>query len=160
MKQNRTQFLMITALVLALAGLLGGPAQAMPADYDGSTIVSSRDVSEPSAIERLIRQEDARANDPRLGIVEARSVHPNDRGGLQGVGQATTSLVEIPYLSQGNGVDPAVWGGTGVEVAATQSDGFEWGNLGIGLATGLGMLLLGSTAVFVLHRQRRPATFS
>jgi hypothetical protein len=161
MNQNRTQFLMITALVLALATLLAGPAQARPSDVDARASVSSIELAEPSAIERLIRQEEARAHDPRLGIVETRSVHPNDRGGPQGVGQ-TTPRYEIPYLSQGQGVDPAVYGGMGVDVVASKSDnGFEWGNLGIGVATGFGMLLLGSTAVLVLHnRQRRSATFS
>jgi hypothetical protein len=95
MKNNRTQFVMITALVLALAALLAGPAQGR--------------------------------------VVEGTTIEPST----------------------------AVDGGTGIEVVAAQSDGFEWGSFGIGLAAGLGMLLLASTAVFLLHsRQRRPAAIS
>ena len=80
----RMRTLMATALVLALAAMLAGPAGARPIDTDGTAFTSS----------------------------QAQAARPDDKGGPLGVGAIADPQLVVPYLSQGIGVDPADFGGT------------------------------------------------
>ena len=68
--------------------------------------------SEPSAIERLIRQEDARSNDPRLGL----AVKPNGQA-LGRSGAPTPGLFALGPLGQGS-----LWEITAVPEIVRQCD--------------------------------------
>jgi hypothetical protein len=88
---TRMRALMATALVLALAAMLAGPAGARPIDVDGTELTSS----------------------------QAQAARPDDKGGPLGVGAIAEPKLVIPYLSQGKGVDAADFGGTGQAVDPT-----------------------------------------
>jgi hypothetical protein len=80
---TRVRAMMATALVLAIAAMLAGPAGARPIDDTGKTLTAS----------------------------ERASLRPDDKGGLQGVGSIADPQVVIPYVSQGKGVDESQFGG-------------------------------------------------
>jgi hypothetical protein len=88
---TRVRAMMVTALVLAIAAMLAGPAGARPIDDTGKTLTAS----------------------------ERASLRPDDKGGLQGVGSIAARQPVIPYLSQGMGIDAADFGGTGQAVDPT-----------------------------------------
>ncbi len=80
---TRMRFLMATALVLAIAAMLAGPAGARPIDTDGTELSSSQ--------QQVLR--------------------PDDKAGALGVGAIAEPQTVIPYLSQGQGVDASQYGG-------------------------------------------------
>ena len=81
---TRVRAMMATALVLALAAMLAGPAAARPIDVDGTELSSSQ-------------------------VPVAR---PDDRGGPLGVGAIAEPKPVIPYVSQGLGVDTSQFSGS------------------------------------------------
>jgi hypothetical protein len=154
---QKTMFMMVSALVLALAAMLAGPAGARPIDVDGTELSSS----------------------------QAANVRPDDEGGPQGVGAVGEGMsvmpyagFVVPYLSQGMGIDAADFGGTGQAVdptsvipylsqdwrvdesqfsgvenskAAThrvpQSDDFAWRDVTLGAGAAIAALLLAGMAL-------------
>ena len=148
---QKTKFMMVSALVLALAAMLAGPAGARPIDVDGTA-----------------------------GSSKVLNLRPDDKGGLQGVGAIGEGVsvmpyagFVIPYLSQGQGVDESQFGGvqtahqnsgwyTGLEYAdmpgaqsAPQSDDFAWRDVTLGAGTAIAALLLaGMALLFTRGRQR------
>ena len=156
---QKTKFMMVSALVLALAAMLPGPAGARPIDVDGTELSSS----------------------------QVASVRPDDKGGPQGVGAVSEGVsvmpyagFVIPYMSQGQGVDesqlsgkpdwaeqlrsviPYLSHGQGVDEsqlggtpsadmpsaqAAPQSDDFGWRDVTVGAGAAIAALLLAGMAL-------------
>jgi hypothetical protein len=143
MKDQKTMFMMVSALMLALAAMLAGPAGARPIDVDGTP-----------------------------GSSKVLNLRPDDKGGLQGIGAVGEAVsvmpyagFVVPYLSQGQGVDKSQFGGvqtpqsnsgwyTGLEHAdmpnatvAPDSDDFAWREVTIGGGAAIAALLLAGMAL-------------
>jgi hypothetical protein len=126
---------------VALAGVivLGGLAPAALAQ-DAPT--------QPSAVERLIRQEDARWMDPRLGITYPSAPQPTAVGRLV---RQEDARVTDPRLGIGEG--RAATGQTPT-IEVLGGEGFDWLAAAIGAVAGMAMLLLASGLAIVARTHR------
>ena len=113
------------ALATGAAADPGSPALSQPTamerlirqeDARGVAPVSpSADPSQPTAIERLVRQEDARRHDPALGITRA------------------TQVISVP---------------TPPRIEVVSRDGFDWLDAAVGAATVVALVALVAAATF------------
>ena len=150
MKDPRPNMVMVTALILALAALLAGPAQAKVVDTDGTTTASSEESTQQPF--------DGGSRAVQIPTVIPYLSHGMGLGSDTGVSAAQPERT-IPYLSHGIGVDRGSY--TGLEgkdlpqASATSGDGFGRREGGIAAAGALLVALLASTAlVTTRHRSR------
>ncbi len=123
--ETRVRFLMATALMLAMAAMLAGPAGARP--IEGTELSSA-------------------------GL---QTVRPDDKGGMLGVGAISAPQLVVPYLSQGLGVDESQFTGTpqstGAQAAPTSDDG--GGNEASIFGAAMAGLLLAGMALLAMRRR-------
>lgn len=105
----------------------------------------------PSAMERLIRQEDARWNDPRLGLAEKPSPQPS---AVQRLVRQEDARANDPRLGVATGAPPSPKAPT-IQIIAVNS--FDWLSAGIGgIASAAALLVaLGLWMVARSHHPRR-----
>lgn len=131
---------MYRSLTLALAVIvLGGLSPAARAE-DGTT--------QPSAIERLVRQEDARWNDPRLAITYPSAAQP---GAIERLVRQEDGRGNDPRLGIGSSAPATVRTPT---VNIVGEDGFDWLAAAIGAVGGMATLLL-ATGLAIVARTHR-----
>jgi hypothetical protein len=150
MKDLRTtNMLMVTALMLALAAMLAGPAFGRVVDDGGTTVYKST----------------------------SSTTTFDDKASLyKGTGAESSGRTVIPYLSHGMGVDESRFSGgqtarhnggwyTGLEYAdppklVQSDDGFDWGGIQIGAGVALAALLLAAMSTLALRSKDggKPAT--
>ena len=128
----------------ALAGMivLGGLAPAAFAQAAPT---------QPSAIERLVRQEDARWNDPRLAITYPSAAQP---GAIERLVRQEDGRRNDPRLGIGSSAPATVRTPT---VNIVGDDRFDWLAAAIGAVAGMATLLIvtGLTIVARTHRVGR-----
>jgi hypothetical protein len=104
--------------------------------------------TQPSAIERLVRQEDARWNDPRLGITYPTAVQPT---AIQRLVRQEDARPNDPRLGISGSVPATVPTPT---VHIVGEDGFDWLAAAIGAVAGMATLLLATGLAVVARTQR------
>lgn len=107
---------------------------------------------QPSAMERLIRQEDARWNDPRLGLAEEPAWQPSaiERLQRQEDARANDPRLGIVPVAGATSAPPAV------QIVA--ADGFDWVSAGLGALVGLAVALVGAGFAIVSRASRAART--
>jgi hypothetical protein len=89
----------------------------------------------------------------------ALAQRPDDRAGTIGVGSVTAPATEVVGVStrpddQADPRGPGAISG-GLTTILVSSDGFDWGDAGVGVAGGLGLALLaGGLLAVAAHRHR------
>jgi hypothetical protein len=104
--------------------------------------------TQPSAIERLVRQEDARWNDPRLGITYPSAPQP---AAIERLVRQEDVRGNDPRLGIG-GSAPATVRTPAVNIVG--EDGFDWLAAAIGAVGGMATLLL-ATGLAIVARTHR-----
>lgn len=131
---------MFRSLTLALAAIVvGGLAPAALAE-DGPT--------QPSAIERLIRQEDARWSDPRLDITYPSAPQP---AAIERLVRQEDARQDDPRLRVGASKPTTVETPT---VNIVGEDGFDWLAAAIGAVAAVATVLLASGLALVARTHR------
>ena len=97
---------------------------------------------QPSAIERLVRQEDARRNDPRLGITTPSPAQPS---AIERLVRQEDARAHDPRLGISEG-RPAAWS-PAVEIVV--AEGFDWVSAAIGAVAAFATVLLASGLAIV-----------
>jgi hypothetical protein len=115
------------AITLVLCAATTGVAAAPASAGDGTE----------NAMERLIRQEDARRNDPRLGLVQER---------------AAAIAARLERHADGRAGDPAPV--TRAEPAPSVGRGFDWPSAAVGIAATAAAFLLAFGLAIVARTQR------
>ena len=108
--------------------------------------------TQPNAIARLIRQEDARWNDPRLGLPEKPAPQPS---AIERLVLQEDARARDPRL----GVENAVQTSEPPAIQVVRAGGFDWLAAAIGAVSGLAVALIGLGLVVAAraytHGQRR-----
>jgi hypothetical protein len=94
---------------------------------------------QPTAIERLIRQEDARWNDPRLGITFSTTPQPS-------------AVERLVRQEDARSNDPRL--GLTPTIQAAKAPGFDWLSAAIGALAGAALLLVLSGTVVLARGMR------
>ena len=108
--------------------------------------------AQPSAIERLVRQEDARSNDPRLGLAEKSAAQPSavERLVRQEDARSNDPALGIAESSRPVSEPPTV--------QVVVRDGFDWLAAGIGgIAVAAAFLVAVGLTIVVRSQQPRRA---
>lgn len=103
---------------------------------------------QPSAMERLIRQEDALWNDPRLGITYTSAAQP---AAIERLVRQEDARQNDPRLGIGSSKPSTVQTPT---VSIVGADGFDWLAAAIGAVAGMATLLLAFGLAVVARTQR------
>jgi hypothetical protein len=91
-------------------------------------------------------------------VVAALAVPAAGQARPMGADGPIDTRIPIPYLSHGVGVDPVIWGGSGVPAAAATApggSGLHWSDVGIGAGIATGAMAAAAATGLAFARARR-----